>query len=96
MTFQYPVIDPKASGKQIRTLCAARGLSPKEIQQQLSLASSQAVYHWQSGRSLPNVDNLYALSKLLDVHMEDFLVSSLWLFHLPDGSFIRSPFSSRS
>ena len=23
-------------------------------------------------------------------------VSSLWLFHLPDGSFIRSPFSSRS
>ena len=37
MTFQYPVIDPKASGKQIRTLCAARGLSPKEIQQQLTL-----------------------------------------------------------
>ena len=23
-------------------------------------------------------------------------VSSLWLFHLPDGSLIRSPFSSRS
>ena len=22
--------------------------------------------------------------------------ASLWLFHLPDGSFIRSPFSSRS
>ena len=40
MTFQYPVIDPKASGKQIRTLCAARGLSPKEIQQQLILAHS--------------------------------------------------------
>ena len=76
MTFQYPVIDPKASGKQIRTLCAARGLSPKGIQQCLGLASPQAVYHWQSGRSLPNVDNLFALSKLLDVHMEDFLVAA--------------------
>ena len=76
MTFQYPVIDPKASGKQIRTLCAAYGLTPKDVQMQLNLASPQAVYHWQSGRSLPNVDNLYALSRLLDVHMEDFLVAA--------------------
>lgn len=76
MTFQYPVIDPKASGKQLRTLCATHGLSPKKIQQCLGLASPQAVYHWQSGRSLPNVDNLFALSKLLDVHMEDFLVAA--------------------
>ena len=76
MTFRYPVIDPKASGKQLRTLCAAHGLSPKEIQQCLGLASSQAVYHWHSGRSLPSIDNLYALSKLLNVHMEDFLVAA--------------------
>ena len=34
----------------------------------------QASYRWQSGVSLPTVDNLYALSILLNVTMEDILI----------------------
>lgn len=44
MTFQYPVIDPKASGKQIRTLCAARGLPRKKFSSALvSLRHRQSI-----------------------------------------------------
>ena len=34
----------------------------------------QAVYHWQAGTTLPNVDHLYAISKLFQVTVNDILV----------------------
>ena len=36
----------------------------------------QAIYKWQSGKSLPTIDNLYALSALLDVRMDEILVAA--------------------
>ena len=36
----------------------------------------EAIYKWQSGKSLPTVDNLYALSALLDVRMDEILVAA--------------------
>ena len=35
----------------------------------------RAIYKWQSGQSLPTVDNLLALSRLLEANMEEILVS---------------------
>ena len=40
----------------------------------VTLESPQAVYCWQRGRNLPSVDNLYAISKLWGVSMNDILV----------------------
>ena len=34
----------------------------------------QAIYKWQKGKSLPTVDNLYALAALLQVTVDDILV----------------------
>lgn len=39
------------------------------------LISNGGVYKWQQGKSLPSVDNLYALGALFEVPMEDILVS---------------------
>jgi transcriptional regulator with XRE-family HTH domain len=36
----------------------------------------QAIYKWQRGKSLPSVDNLYALGALLDVPLDEILVSA--------------------
>lgn len=70
----YPVIDMAATGRNIRRLRIERGLSVQEIQVFFGFDAPQAVYKWQRGESLPTVDNLYALSKLLGVTMEDILV----------------------
>ena len=71
----FPVIDPVATGENIQRLRRERGLSVRDLQYFFGFEEPQAIYKWQRGKSLPSVDNLYALSALLDVSMEDIIVS---------------------
>ena len=71
---RYPVIDIAATGRNIRRLRLEKGYSVQELQEYLSMSCPQGVYHWQLGRNLPSVDNLYAVSKLWGVSMNDILV----------------------
>ena len=73
---QYPTIDLAATGQNIARLRRARGLSVKELQRFFGFEDPQAIYKWQWGKCLPSVDNLYALSALLDVPMNEILVPS--------------------
>lgn len=50
-----------------------RGFSVKDIQEYLGLASVQSVYHWLNGISMPTIDNLYALSELFQVTVDDMI-----------------------
>ena len=61
----YPVIDVKATGENILRRRIERGYTVLDMQRYLNLACPQSVYHWQAGRTLPNIDNFYALSVLL-------------------------------
>ena len=70
----FPVIDPIATGKNISSLRKEKGLSVKDLQEYFGFEEPQALYRWQYGKTLPSVDNLYALSALLDVPMERILV----------------------
>ena len=72
---QYPVIDPIATGKNIIRLRVERGMSVRDLQAYFGFEEPQAIYKWQQGKSLPSVDNLYALGALFEVPMEDILVS---------------------
>ena len=62
---RYPAIDPAATGRNILRLRRERGLSVKQLQTFFGFEDPQAIYKWQWGKSLPSVDNLYALSMLL-------------------------------
>ena len=73
---QFPVIDLSATGKNIVRLRKERGLSVKDLQAFFGFEEPQAIYKWQHGKSLPTVDNLYALGTLLNIPMEEILVSS--------------------
>ena len=73
---QFPVIDLPATGANIRRLRQTKGLSVRDLQQFFGFEEPQAIYKWQRGHSLPTVDNLYALSTLLDVPMNDILVAA--------------------
>lgn len=72
----YPTIDLTATGQNIVRLRKERGLSVKQLQTFFGFDDPQAIYKWQWGKCLPSVDNLYALSVLLDVPMNEILVSS--------------------
>ena len=72
----FPVIDPVATGENIVRLRKDRGLSVRDIQAYFGFEEPRAIYKWQRGTSLPTVDNLYALSALLDVPMDEILVST--------------------
>lgn len=89
---QFPTINLKETGKRIQLLRQQRGLSVRDMQQYFGFEYPQAIYKWQHGECLPTVDNLLALSRLLQVNMEDLLVvdrevpflSSKWVY-LRDG-----------
>ena len=70
----FPVIDLAATGENIARLRKDRGMTVRDLQSWFGFEEPQAIYKWQKGKSLPTVDNLYALSKLLDVPMEEILV----------------------
>ena len=72
---EFPVIDPVATGKTIIRLRLERGLSVRDLQAYFGFEEPQAIYKWQKGKSLPTVDNLYALGALLGVSMDEILVS---------------------
>lgn len=71
---KFPVIDLVATGENILRLRKLKGLSVRDLQRYFGFEEPQAIYKWQKGKSLPTVDNLYALGALLDVPMEEITV----------------------
>ena len=69
----YPSIDAKATGERIKQLRKERRLKVTDISDYMSFTEPQAVYKWQRGESLPTIDNLYALSKLFNIPMDNIV-----------------------
>lgn len=70
----YPVLDIKAIGERINQLRKDNNLRVIDVAEYMGFESTQAVYKWQRGESLPTVDNLYALSRLLHTSVDDILI----------------------
>ena len=74
MNRYFPVIDPIATGANIAKLRKERGLSVRDLQEYFGFEEPQAIYKWQWGKSLPSIDNLFALGALLEVPLDRILV----------------------
>jgi len=70
----YLSIQQKETGQQIRKLLLEQGYTVKDIQIACGFENPQAVYKWLSGKSLPSLDNLIILSKVLHTSIEEILV----------------------
>ena len=70
----YPVIDVMATGENILRRRIEKGYTVLDVQRYLNRACPQSVYHWQAGRTLPNIDTFYALSVLLGTTVNDLVV----------------------
>ena len=73
MEKKYPVINMKMTGQRIRWIMRMKGFTVRDLQEYLGLSTPQSIYHWFEGRSIPTVDNLYALSYLFELPMEYLL-----------------------
>ena len=70
----YPVIDPVATGNRINNLRKDRGFSVSYLKDYFGFSTTYAIYKWLNGVSMPSVDNLLALSILLNIPMNDLIV----------------------
>ena len=70
-----PVIDMVRTGQNIGRLRKQAGLSVKDLQDIFGFATPQAIYKWQQGAALPTIDNLVVLAAVLQVRMDDILVT---------------------
>lgn len=66
-------IDQVATGENIKNMIKQSGYTVKDIQNLLGLTYPQTIYKWQNGESLPDYENLFALSKLLNVSIEGLI-----------------------
>ena len=72
--FVYPLIDLPATGMHLKELMDAREVTVQDVQKAMGLAAPQAVYRCLKGSNMPSVDSLFALSRYLDVSMEDVII----------------------
>ncbi len=72
-----PVIDMIRTGQNIGRLRKQAGLSVKDLQDIFGFATPQAIYKWQQGVALPTIDNLVVLAAVLQVRMDDILVTDM-------------------
>ena len=72
----YIMIEQDETGRNIRRLRREKGLRVRDIQEACGFEQPQAVYKWLSGQSLPSIDNLLILTKLLSTTVEGILVTS--------------------
>lgn len=73
MEKKFPTIDKVKTGKRIRRLMDSLGLSVVDVQKYMGFSTQQAIYHWLNGRSLPTLDNIYALSELFKVPIDQII-----------------------
>ena len=66
-------LDIKATGTQISKLINESGLNDKKLGEIMDL-SVQSINKWRHGRSLPDIENMFILSRILGKRVDVFLV----------------------
>ena len=69
----FPTINKKETGVNLRRIMDMKSIKPRDIQEYLGLGCVQSIYRWLDGVSMPTVDNLYAISKMLQVPMDSIV-----------------------
>lgn len=84
----FPTIDKERTAKNLRRIMETQGMGAKELQRLLHLGCVQSVYHWLEGKSLPTIDNLYAISVYLNVSIDEIVYGN---YSKKAGTEMRSP-----
>ena len=63
-------INPRKIGDRIKVACAAKAVTPAQLQAVLGLAAPQAIYNWYNGRSVPSLDHMAMLCQYLGISID--------------------------
>ena len=66
-------IDMEATSRRIAWFIDNSGLSDREFGESMGL-TVQSINKWRHARNLPDIENLYILSRILGVKVDDFIV----------------------
>lgn len=69
-------LDTELTGQRIHDVMKEHGYTVKRLQEKMDLICPHTVYKWIEGYRIPSTDNLYKLSKILGVSMENLLVET--------------------
>ena len=72
----FPLINKRETGVNLRRIMDMRGITAKDVQEYLGLGCVQSVYRWTDGVNMPTIDNLYALSELLQVPIDAIVLGN--------------------
>ncbi|MBQ8945968.1 MAG: helix-turn-helix transcriptional regulator [Lachnospiraceae bacterium] len=91
MKRKYPVIDMLRTGQNIKRIMQAKGLSVKDVQNFLGFSTPQGIYHWFDGKTMPTLDNMYALSELFRMPVDAIMRGNRKYVYVPfiDPSYLR-------
>ena len=62
------------TGNNISRLRKEKGITIRQIQETMGFNTPQAIYRWIRGETMPTLDNVFALSELLNVTVEEIVV----------------------
>ena len=74
-TAHCPEIDVKATGLNICSRLKEREILKSELRLYLGYTSAEAIYRWPEGKNLPTLQNLYAISRILGISINELLVT---------------------
>lgn len=72
---KIPIIDMDATGENIKRIRKSKGISVRELQDVFGFNNPQAIYNWQSGKSVPTIDNIVILASVLGTTVNDIIVT---------------------
>ena len=76
-TYLKPVLDLEGTGAKIKTIMKMRGVTPRQLQLIMDFPYVQTIYNWFAGKNMPTLDNLVVLAQILDVTMDEIVVTKM-------------------
>ena len=74
MDYRKAILDKEATSIRLRSLRIKANLTHEGLATLLQLNTPRVIYDWECAKKLPNVENLYNLSLIFNMKMEDLLV----------------------
>lgn len=69
------VIDPAATGANIKAIAKARGMKIADIQDAFGFNTPQAIFKWFRGDAMPTIDNMVIMADVFGVKIDDIIVT---------------------
>lgn len=69
-----PTIDTVATGNNIYQLIHNSDMTVNDLKIEMQTVTVQAIYKWLRGECLPSIDNLFVMSRIFGVTIEEIVI----------------------